>query len=83
MGEQFLMDLADYKRYFKEYTEYPNNYDHCIILCIEPIDNPNDKDYEYSIRWENMDNEENGIIKGINTSSIFALKSCNWYNEDF
>jgi len=77
------MTYSDYINFFcknttidKEYKEEP------IMLNVEGIDNENDRDWEYSIKWTNLDNDEKGFIYGINSSSIFALNSCYWSYDD-
>jgi len=77
----YIMNLEDYKYFFKEDTEITEDIDF-IQLKIDPIKNPDDKAWTYSIKWENMDNEENGEIKKINWKSHHALKSCEWAVED-
>ena len=76
----FLMNIKDYKEYFKENTKM-NEEDEDVYLTIRTIKDKNNKELEYSIKWSNNDNDEKGIIRGINTSSVFALMSCNWEIE--
>lgn len=75
------MDLKDYKEYFCKNTEITYE-DECIYLTIEPIDNKDDKEWEYSIDWFNQGNDDKGTIKGINTSSLFSFNSCSWVDYD-
>ena len=74
----YILSLEDYKEYFKKNTKYKKDFQDWITLEIEPIDNKDDKEWEYSIKWTNWDNDEYGYIYNINTSSIFSLKSCSW-----
>tara|TARA_R110000744_G_scaffold37086_2_gene85269 strand:+ start:406 stop:711 length:306 start_codon:yes stop_codon:yes gene_type:complete len=78
---QYILELKDYKEYFCENTEIKDE-EECIFLTIEPIDNKDDEEWEYSINWFNQDNDEKGTIKGINTSSYFSLNSCSWVDYD-
>tara|TARA_B110000046_G_scaffold103848_1_gene111361 strand:- start:193 stop:441 length:249 start_codon:yes stop_codon:yes gene_type:complete len=75
------MSLKDYKEYFKSNTEEEDE-DDAIFLRIESVKNKKDREYEYSIKWNNENNDENGYINSINTSSIFSLNSCSWIYED-
>lgn len=75
------MELKDYKNYFCENTEIIDD-EECIFLTIEPIENKDDEEWEYSIDWFNQMNDEKGTIKGINTSSCFSLCSCSWIDYD-
>ena len=77
----FIMSLKDYKEYFKSNTEEEDE-DDAIFLRIESVKNKKDREYEYSIKWNNENNDENGYINSINTSSIFSLNSCSWIYED-
>ena len=78
---QYVMTFQDYTEYFKNNTKLEKDEEDIIILNIEKIKNKNDEAWEYSIKWECDDEEEYGKITGINTSSIFALKSCEWEDE--
>ena len=77
----FMMSLKDYKEHFKSNTEEEDEGE-CIFLRIESVENKEDRDWEFSINWTNENNDENGCLNRINTSSIFALKSCSWQFED-
>lgn len=84
----FFMSFEDYKEFFNEKTKI----DDCdfVELEVEGIENKQDKECEYSIKWKinsvdgNFDYNEKGKITKINTSSIFSLKSCYWdtYEDD-
>ena len=75
-----FMSLEDYKEFFCKNTVIEEaDY---IKLEIEGIENKNDKEYEYSIKWKNIYNEENGIKYAINTSSIFSFNMCNWETRE-
>ncbi len=78
---QYILELKDYKNYFYEKTEITDE-EECIFLTIEPIENDDDEEWEYSINWFNQMNDEKGTIKGINTSSPFSLCSCSWIDYD-
>ena len=77
----FSMDIKDYKEYFKGNTKM-NEDDEFVYLTIRRIKDKNNKEWEYSIKWSNDNNDEKGIIRSINTSSAFAVKSCDWNLED-
>ena len=74
------MDLKDYKDFFYEDTEITEEEDF-IILEVKALENQEDKEWEFSIQWSCNENDEKGEIKGINTSSIWALKSLSWIDE--
>ena len=77
----YIMDLNDYKRYFKLMTEIDDDEEY-IMLNVEGYRDIRDGICEYSIKWFNIHNEEKGIIHNINTSSEFALKSCYWCDDE-
>ena len=78
---QFIMNLDSYKRFFKKDTTVKDK-EAVVYLNVEGIENKDDKEWNFSIKWTNEENEENGKIYGINTSSIFAFNSCSWMVED-
>lgn len=77
---KYIMDLKSYKEFFNSKTKIKKA--DFIMLHIKPLINENDCAWEYSIEWEEMETEERGKIRGINTSSIFALNSCSWEVDD-
>tara|TARA_R110000823_G_scaffold191906_5_gene323552 strand:+ start:1482 stop:1745 length:264 start_codon:yes stop_codon:yes gene_type:complete len=74
----YAMSVSDYKKYFNKDSKGYDDDDDFLTLEVECIDEPTDRVAEYSIKWINNDNDENGIINGINTSSQMALMSCDW-----
>ncbi len=77
----YAMSASDYKEYFnKDYEHFDD--DDFVTLEVECVDEPTDGVAEYSIKWKNNDNDENGIINGINTSSPMALMTCGWRCDD-
>jgi len=74
--ETYAMSASDYKEYFNK--DYGDDLEDFITLEVECIDEPTDGVAEYSIKWKNNDNDENGIINAINTSSPMALMTCGW-----
>ncbi len=76
------MEYNDYKEYFFENAKEIED-DEYIKLEVIPISNKQDKKTEFSIRWKNINNtSEQGKIRNINTSSIWALMSCSWAVEE-
>ena len=79
--DSYIVTEKDYKRFFNEKFEIKNEQD-AIVLNVEDIKNKDDGVCEFSIKWTNAeDEEEHGIINHINTSSVFALMMCNWYED--
>lgn len=79
---RYIMEYNDYKEYFLENAKeiQENEY---IELEVVPIDNKQDTETEFSIRWKNINNtSEQGEFRNINTSSIWALMSCKWMVEE-
>ena len=72
----YAMSASDYKEYFNK--DCDDDDDDFVTLEVECVDEPTDGVAEYSIKWKNNDNDENGIINGINTSSRMALMTCGW-----
>ena len=84
---KYYMTAEDYNEYFLkkdiESTGIKDEEEEDFIeLEIQAIENKEDRLTEYSIKWRNIENGENGEIKNINTSSYHALKACYWINED-
>jgi len=78
----YRMEYNDYKEYFFENAKEIED-DEYIKLEVIPISNKQDKKTEFSIRWKNINNtSEQGKIRNINTSSIWALMSCSWAVEE-
>ena len=76
---KYLISVQDYKEFFNKKFIIKKEYeDEFFDLEIIGIKNKNDEPYEYSIKWINDELEEEGYIYNINTSSVFALKSCYW-----
>ncbi len=74
----YYLSLEEYKKYFYAETEIKEDQCDLVIVRVEPIGNHSDRKWEYSIYWENVENDEKGNIYGINTSSYWSLASCSW-----
>ena len=79
---RYIMNYNDYVEFFKEDTKVIEDEEEIICLEIKAVDNAKDQAWEFSIEWWNTDNDETGVILGINTSSIWALKSCYWMDDE-
>jgi len=78
----YRMEYNHYKEYFFENAKEIED-DEYIELEVESINNKQDKETEFSIKWKNINNtKEKGEIRNINTSSIWALMSCSWAVEE-
>ena len=82
MWSRYVMNLADYRQHFKEDTILREESYDFVELSVRGIENKEDKLTEYSVEWKNNEVEEGGFIYRINTSSVFALKSCSWELDD-
>ncbi len=76
------MEFEDYLEFFNPITKIKKEDIDYITVQVKSIENKEDKEWEFSIEWEEWESQEKGIIKGINSSSIWALKSCSWYDEE-
>jgi hypothetical protein len=77
----FVVPESEYQRYWDENYVYGNDPSEDIeylILYVNYFKSPDDKAWEYSIKWEENTGELSGEKTGINTSSIFALLSTKW-----
>jgi len=82
MWSRYVMNLTDYRHHFKEDTILKEETYDFVELSVRGIENKEDKPTEYSVEWYNNEVEEGGFIYNINTSSVFALKSCYWEIDD-
>ena len=74
----FCVSPKDYKEYFDEDFEYENE-DEVMYLEIH-YDTIGCRSWEYNVSWRTDD--DSGRIESINSSSYFALKACDWVQED-
>ena len=79
----FVVPKAEYQEYWDENYEYEmdeneDDDDDCLVLFVNYFNSPDDKAWEYSIKWEEECDQVQGEKTGINTSSIFALLSTKW-----
>jgi len=79
---QYVMPYEDYIQFFNKDTKLKKDKCDIVILNIEGMENKKDKEYEYSIKWCCDHCDESGEIKGINTSSVFSMKTNYWSVED-
>ena len=61
----YAMSVSDYKKYFNKDSKGYDDDDDFLTLEVECIDEPTDRVAEYSIKWINNDNDENGIINNL------------------
>ena len=74
----YCVSIEDYKEFFNEKTKINEREYEYVIVNVEGIFNASDTKTEFSVKWFCDDHDESGIITNINTSSIWALKSCSW-----
>ena len=76
---RYCVSYTHYKDFFNEEfiieDGYEDEFFYLDIICLE---NKEDREWEYSLKWINYEMEEVGFKYGINTSSIFSLYSCDW-----
>ena len=75
---EYCVSLKDYKEWWDK--DYDEEYkDEFMYLYVKVFKSPRDAEWQYSIMW---DGDESGKITEINTSSPFALMSCNTWKKD-